>query len=243
MAGNDKLGGILTESEFIAPPETSDVDQIDKIIQETKAKLGSEQPAQPEQGGDAPFIKVERQETPANAGKPPSKQAGQPQNQPIGIKDDGLMDIELPEDMLADLYGGLFDILAKRMGEHWALNDTERMMIAKPTKRVLDKYRIKTTPEFALLATAGILVIPRVLITLNDNYEKEKIKKDIEAKANADTLRRQAEAQLRELHKEAQPPKPPTRNGQLDSAKKVEEWQSAPPVISPQFKTIGGKAI
>jgi hypothetical protein len=76
-----------------------------------------------------------------------------------------LMDLDFEENIITDFYCSTFDILAVRLGEIWKLNDTEKTMLAKPTKKLLEKYKVKMTPEIALISSALVIVAPRLIMT------------------------------------------------------------------------------
>jgi hypothetical protein len=61
--------------------------------------------------------------------------------------------------------GGVFEVLAVRLGEHWRLDPKEANAIAVPAVEVMDKYlpEFENGPEVALVAAVGMVVLPRVL--------------------------------------------------------------------------------
>jgi len=67
--------------------------------------------------------------------------------------------------MVTMVLGGVFEVLAVRLGDHWRLDPKEAKAIAEPAVAVLDKYLpdFESGPELALVASVGMVVMPRVL--------------------------------------------------------------------------------
>lgn len=66
------------------------------------------------------------------------------------------------------MYAGLFGVAAARLGQHWALSGDELVQLAVPTVAVLDKYMpgAKLGVEVALLAAVAMVIVPRVITTM-----------------------------------------------------------------------------
>jgi hypothetical protein len=73
------------------------------------------------------------------------------------------------EQSSAEMVGALatvaFAVVAARRGPHWALTAAEAEEFGKAGGAVLDKYApdLHTGPEAALVLTAGMIVLPRLL--------------------------------------------------------------------------------
>jgi len=93
-----------------------------------------------------------------------------------------VMDLNYEENIISDFYGNTFDILAKRYGDLWKLDEAEKKMLASPTKKILEKNQIKMTPEVALISSALIIVAPRFVMTSMEQNEKKKKKQEELAK-------------------------------------------------------------
>lgn len=65
-----------------------------------------------------------------------------------------------------DLVGGLFDVAANRLGDHWRLTDEEREMLGRPMAKVLNKHwdGIGRYAEEAALALAAASLVGGKLI-------------------------------------------------------------------------------
>lgn len=124
-------------------------DNLEKIIEETKEKIK-----------DREFSEEKVEE----------KVGGEKEAE---VGDEGVSDnvvegevIFGEEKAIKIFYKNLFEILSRKIGEHWRLEDVEAEMLAKPTKAVLDKYMVKITPEGALVMNLMVVLAPRIVLSL-----------------------------------------------------------------------------
>jgi hypothetical protein len=82
------------------------------------------------------------------------------------------------------MYAGLFGVAAARLGGHWALSGDELVQLAVPTVAVLDKYmpNAKLGVEVALLAAVAMVIVPRVIVTM----QQQPIKGESEVVSDGD---------------------------------------------------------
>lgn len=73
--------------------------------------------------------------------------------------------VDMTEESVGDLIGGVFGTVALRYGEHWELQEFERNQLARAAKAVLDQYSVKMTPVTMLVFWAGMTIIPRIMMT------------------------------------------------------------------------------
>lgn len=79
-----------------------------------------------------------------------------------------------------------FTVVSLRAGEQWNIDDNEANSIAKPLSKILEKYNLiekleKVSDPVALIVATGTVVMPRLIMTLNLNKEKEGEKKKNDA--------------------------------------------------------------
>lgn len=84
---------------------------------------------------------------------------------------------ELQSNIQVVLMGG-FEILSKRAGSHWQISVEESEKIAQPMTRILDRLEISEklnaySDYLALTAALAMTVIPRVMISSENNKRKE----------------------------------------------------------------------
>ena len=71
---------------------------------------------------------------------------------------------------------GVFSVGAARLGSHWAITDEEAEGIAIPTANIIAKYMdtesmAKYSDPAALMIALGVVVVPRVMITISKKKE------------------------------------------------------------------------
>lgn len=91
-----------------------------------------------------------------------------------GKKADG----QMTADMLASLLGVVFNLLAMRLGQHWALRQDEAQALAEPITRIMARYDLtKKTGQYADFIALGVaaagIMMPKVMIELS-KPKKEK---------------------------------------------------------------------
>ena len=76
---------------------------------------------------------------------------------------------------LAGLFQMVYGTLAIRLGAHWQLSDDEAGQLGGATDAVLEKYGAKKAmgPEFTLIVTAGVVTLPRVVLTMAANSDQK----------------------------------------------------------------------
>jgi len=76
---------------------------------------------------------------------------------------------------LAGLFQMVYGTLAIRLGAHWQLTDDEAGQLGGATDAVLEKYGAKNAmgPEFTLIVTAGVVTLPRVVLTMAANSDQK----------------------------------------------------------------------
>ena len=76
---------------------------------------------------------------------------------------------------LAGLFQMVYGTLAIRLGAHWQLSGDEADQLGGATDAVLEKYGAKKAmgPEFTLIVTAGVVTLPRVVLTMAANSDKK----------------------------------------------------------------------
>lgn len=76
---------------------------------------------------------------------------------------------------LAGLFQMVYGTLAIRLGAHWQLSGDEADQLGGATDAVLEKYGAKKAmgPEFALIVTAGVVTLPRVVLTMAANSDQK----------------------------------------------------------------------
>ena len=76
---------------------------------------------------------------------------------------------------LAGLFQMVYGTLAIRLGAHWQLGDEEADQLGGATDAVLEKYGAKKAmgPEFTLIVTAGVVTLPRVVLTMAANSDQK----------------------------------------------------------------------
>ena len=192
-------------------PNVSTVDRFAQIRKDAELRLGKETPPVPKQ-------------TPEPAPPPPKStpkqaQEGTPQSPPpatppiqeeVPIPDDSpySMPMNFEKEMIGNFYTSIFDIVSLRLGEHWKLNPTEADMLADPTKKVLDKYSVKATPEFMLLTSATVIIAPRLVMSINDANEKKKKKQEEEKESKEPEVRLPPQAKSNKTDKPEPKPEP-----------------------------------
>jgi hypothetical protein len=93
--------------------------------------------------------------------------------------------------MITMVLGGVFEVLAVRLGDHWRLDPKEAKAIAEPAVAVLDKYLpdFESGPELALVASLGMVVLPRALqqkqIAQQTENDKETVNDGNQPKSDA----------------------------------------------------------
>jgi hypothetical protein len=87
---------------------------------------------------------------------------------------------QLGADELAFMLKLGFDLVAKRRGEHWAIDTAEAGALGEAADRVLAKYLpdLQTGPEVALMLTGAAILLPRFLA--------DRSMREAEGKADAD---------------------------------------------------------
>lgn len=91
-------------------------------------------------------------------------------------------DTQLTAEMIAQVLGVTFNLLATRMGPHWALSQAEAQALADPTARILARYDLTSKTgayaDFIALGVAVVgIVIPKFLI--HSATKKPKIEGEI----------------------------------------------------------------
>lgn len=76
---------------------------------------------------------------------------------------------------LASLFQMVYGTLAIRLGAHWQLSGDEADQLGGATDAVLEKYGAKKAmgPEFTLIVTAGVVTLPRVVLTMAANSDQK----------------------------------------------------------------------
>lgn len=76
---------------------------------------------------------------------------------------------------LAGLFQMVYGTLAIRLGAHWQLSGDEADQLGGATDAVLEKYGAKKAmgPEFTLIVTAGVVTLPRVVLTMAANSDQK----------------------------------------------------------------------
>lgn len=138
-----------------APAESGD--ELDKALDEANNIAAAPAPAAP----PAP--------PPTAATRPPATTEEAPPPE-----EEELMAVEVTNDDVANLYDSVFGAVATRWGEEWKLQEFERDNLAKATKKVLDKYMIKLTPEKMLLGWGLFILGPRIMLTMGKAKEEKK---------------------------------------------------------------------
>ncbi|MAK42706.1 MAG: hypothetical protein CMN80_00935 [Spongiibacter sp.] len=77
---------------------------------------------------------------------------------------------------LAFIFQVGFGVVASRRGDHWKIADDEAQQLGAATDAVLQKYLpdIQTGPEVALVLTAGMVFLPRIMTDQQLAAEAEK---------------------------------------------------------------------
>ena len=88
-----------------------------------------------------------------------------------------VVDKEIETD-LAKLLKLTFNILAVKGGAHWQLKEDEATALARPTVRLLKKYNLLEKAQnisdgVMLATTATMIVIPRIMINIQENKKKK----------------------------------------------------------------------
>lgn len=80
-----------------------------------------------------------------------------------------------------------FAVAAARFGPHWNLSNDEAQGLAEAGDAVAQKYLGNVTmgPEAALCITAGMIILPRVVLTLNQPEKPEPKPEKTESKEGA----------------------------------------------------------
>lgn len=80
----------------------------------------------------------------------------------------------------------IFNMLESRMGEHWKLDENEKILLSEPIAKILVKYIPKdvlsnVSDGAALLMVFGGIIIPRIYIQIQINQSKKQggVKNDI----------------------------------------------------------------
>lgn len=75
---------------------------------------------------------------------------------------------------LMALYQMSFALAAVRLGAHWQLSEEEASELSHATDAVLEKYGAKMAmgPEVTLVITAGMVTVPRILLTASQAGRK-----------------------------------------------------------------------
>ena len=69
-----------------------------------------------------------------------------------------------------------FAVVGARYGDHWALSNDEAQGLAVASDKAMRHYlgNVEMGPGAALAVTAGMIVLPRVVITMSQQQEPEK---------------------------------------------------------------------
>ena len=83
---------------------------------------------------------------------------------------------------LQKLYFMVFALASTRLGSHWVLSQQESEELAKATDAVLEKYGAKMAmgPEITLMFTAGLITVPRALISMQTAKTKPESEQETE---------------------------------------------------------------
>ncbi len=79
------------------------------------------------------------------------------------------------EAMVATVLGIGFSIVAVRAGDHWKLAPQELEILSKATVPVINKYvpDLEASPEVALVIAAGMVVVPRLMVSISQSEDEE----------------------------------------------------------------------
>jgi len=73
-----------------------------------------------------------------------------------------------------------FGVVASRRGDHWKLQSEEAKQLGTATDKVLQKYLpdMQTGPEVALVLTAAMVMLPRIMLDQQLAADKDEVKTD-----------------------------------------------------------------